>query len=580
MVKKRPSQKVAIISRSPQIKRNLPPKDGLLINKNGTNNDTDLQASIQPTQEALAFTFGKVDSNLMQLSSGNTVYHSNIHNSSPQRERTNLLTPLKTNTCPVLASRSQSVEPDYKNTTVVNGTNKVTNSLKSETTKNCAFKPMPILIAHDDFNAVSSFLENTIGTSYVMKTLKQGFKITCSDSNSYAKLRLYLTENQHKINSHTFQHKNDRGFRAVIRQLHKSTPLTWIRDKLNELGYKLRFLDTIKNQHNGKALNLFELELEKCDDSHIQSLLQLKRIGNQQVSVEELIRRNTPQCHRCQQFGHTKNYCLRPFICVKCAGSHPSTSCTKSKNVEPKCANCNGKHTANYRGCLTYKNATRNKAHPVRSAHYPSPAQAARHTILPKPPNLKQECALKCQNQLAELPVNASYATAVSWNLELKPQPATQHKKHLRQETNSSQTPISKKRPDQSPPRQRTGKASKLSTMPATSHGKKSAKPPKDSLNITHPISCSVATQEIRSTCHKKKSRISRQKDAIYNTSQADRLLANVINSLTEIQLQQKLNHSSASCISQCIRSLFNLVLTFLTKADSSPVNNSQNVYA
>lgn len=551
MVKKRPSQKGAIISRNPQIKSNLHPKDGLpntilntIINKNKTSNDTDLQNVIQPTQEPLVFTLGKADSSLMQLSSGNTEF---IH----------------------------------KNTTFVNGTSKVTNIIKSpETTKSCAIKPMPILIAHDDFNVVSSFLENTIGTSYVMKTLKQGFKITCNDIDSYTKLRLCLTENQHKINSYTFQHKNDRGFRAVIRQLHKSTPLTWIRDQLNKLGYKLRFLDTIKNQHNGKALNLFELELEKCEDSHIQSLLQLKRIGNQQVSVEGLIRRNTPQCHRCQQFGHTKNYCLRPFICVKCAGSHPSTSCTKSKNAEPKCANCKGKHTANYRGCLTFKNAIRNKVHPVRSAHCPTPVQAARHTTLPKHPNLKQEAALKCQNQFAELPANASYATAVSWNLELKSKPTTLHKKHVRQEANSSQTPIGKKRLDQSPPRQRAGKATKQSSMPTKRYSKQSLKPSKDSLNIMHPISCSVAANEICSTCHKKKSRIFTQKDSTYNTSQADRLLANVINSLTEIQLQHKLNHSSASCISQCIRSLFNLVQTFLTKADSSPVNNSPNVFA
>jgi hypothetical protein len=30
---------------------------------------------------------------------------------------------------------------------------------------------------------------------------------------------------------------------------------------------------------------------------------------------------DTVQCMRCQQYGHTKYYCNKPFICVKCCGS-------------------------------------------------------------------------------------------------------------------------------------------------------------------------------------------------------------------------------------------------------------------
>ena len=31
-------------------------------------------------------------------------------------------------------------------------------------------------------------------------------------------------------------------------------------------------------------------------------------------------KRNIPQCTRCQQYGHTRTYCNKTFVCVKCGG--------------------------------------------------------------------------------------------------------------------------------------------------------------------------------------------------------------------------------------------------------------------
>jgi len=97
-----------------------------------------------------------------------------------------------------------------------------------------------------------------------------------------------------------------------------------------------------------------------CDN--ILDVLKINKLGHQLVSVERPLRSSdAPQCHRCQQFGHTKNYCRRPFACVKCAGTHPSTECKKDKNADPKCVNCEGRHTANYRGCQVFKDACKLK---------------------------------------------------------------------------------------------------------------------------------------------------------------------------------------------------------------------------
>jgi len=42
------------------------------------------------------------------------------------------------------------------------------------------------------------------------------------------------------------------------------------------------------------------------------------------------------QCTRCQQYGHTRTYCNKPYACVKCGGPHNSTDCTKRRDMPAK----------------------------------------------------------------------------------------------------------------------------------------------------------------------------------------------------------------------------------------------------
>ncbi|BFF93145.1 uncharacterized protein DMAD_11051 [Drosophila madeirensis] len=103
---------------------------------------------------------------------------------------------------------------------------------------------------------------------------------------------------------------------------------------------------------------MFEVVIAPCpDQSHLQ-VLELTLLGNQMVSVERYAKTTDPaQCHRCQAFGHTRSYCRRPFVCMKCAGAHPTTACAKTREVTPKCANCRGAHISSYKGCVAFKTA-------------------------------------------------------------------------------------------------------------------------------------------------------------------------------------------------------------------------------
>jgi hypothetical protein len=62
------------------------------------------------------------------------------------------------------------------------------------------------------------------------------------------------------------------------------------------------------------------------------------------------------QCKRCQRFGHTQRKCGYTPRCVACSGSHLSSGCYTPRE-QPQCCGYGGNHTANYRGCIKWKEA-------------------------------------------------------------------------------------------------------------------------------------------------------------------------------------------------------------------------------
>ena len=85
--------------------------------------------------------------------------------------------------------------------------------------------------------------------------------------------------------------------------------------------------------------------------------------------------RQVPQCGNCQQYGHTKSYCRRCPICIKCAGDHSSKNCPQqNRSKDIKCVLFNGNHRANYKGCLVY--------HEIKKQKNPTPR--IKQSIQPK----------------------------------------------------------------------------------------------------------------------------------------------------------------------------------------------------
>lgn len=100
---------------------------------------------------------------------------------------------------------------------------------------------------------------------------------------------------------------------------------------------------------------LCAVDLERDDKSN--EIFNITRYEHSIISVEPRRKsKDIPQCTRCQRYGHTKNYCKLEPRCVKCTQNHHYSQCPKKVGEKPTCINCEGGHTANYRGCPYYTN--------------------------------------------------------------------------------------------------------------------------------------------------------------------------------------------------------------------------------
>jgi len=77
------------------------------------------------------------------------------------------------------------------------------------------------------------------------------------------------------------------------------------------------------------------------------------------------------QCTRCQYYGHTKTYCSRPYVCVKCGREHNTTLCTKDPTAPATCALYGGDHPKSYKGWVIYKNLQQARCKTYHPSHPP-----------------------------------------------------------------------------------------------------------------------------------------------------------------------------------------------------------------
>lgn len=223
-------------------------------------------------------------------------------------------------------------------------------------------KPPPIFIPNVENIAkmVTSINKVISSTDYHYKSLRDGqVRLVVNKVESYRTLIKHL--DMVKIIYHTFQLKQERAFRVVIKGLHHSTSISDIKAFLLSLGHQVRSVRNVVSRVSKQPLPMFFVDIDPKENN--KEVYNIHSFDNAIVTIEAPKKyEDIVQCHRCQDFGHTKSYCRRNFRCVKCGLGHSTAECTKLANTPPKCVHCSSNHTANYRGCTAYQKLIHSKS--------------------------------------------------------------------------------------------------------------------------------------------------------------------------------------------------------------------------
>lgn len=248
--------------------------------------------------------------------------------------------------------------------------------------------PIFVYQVHDFSEMIKAISTVITKNDYICKAMANSIvKINPTTSEAYRKLAKHFRENN--IIHHTYQLKEDRAFRVVIRHLHHSINPEDLKAELADKGFDVKNISNIKHRVTKKPLPLFFIDLEPNDDNKL--IYNINYLLNSKIKIEPPRKNNViPQCARCQSFNHTKAYCCKPYQCVRCGESHQSSTCTKPRSTPATCANCKGNHPANYKGCSTYKELQKikGKTIPRIQPHLieNSTSQSTNTNILPPPP--------------------------------------------------------------------------------------------------------------------------------------------------------------------------------------------------
>ncbi|KAL4136335.1 hypothetical protein QTP88_007883 [Uroleucon formosanum] len=161
-------------------------------------------------------------------------------------------------------------------------------------------------------------------------------KVQTSNPEAYRTLVHYLRNE--KAEFHTFQLKEDKPMRIVIRNLHPSTSTEMIKNELEHRLYEVRQVTQVISKI---PLPLFFVDLEPTD--HSKEIFKLESILRTKIKIEEPHKpKIISQCQNCQAYGHTKAYCGYSPRCVRCGDDHSSSACPNSRQDPMRCALCTG----------------------------------------------------------------------------------------------------------------------------------------------------------------------------------------------------------------------------------------------
>jgi len=154
-----------------------------------------------------------------------------------------------------------------------------------------------------------------------------------------------------KRESATEKGQQDDAFKVVVYGVPDGESIDSIQEELSEQGLQALAVTRFKGR-SAPVMVTFE-ESERASFAVKNGV----RIGALQFRCKLYVeRKKALQCYKCQAFGHVASACKANQKCVRCGGGHEVFNCPVDRG-QPKCANCDGAHSAAYKGCLVAKAA-------------------------------------------------------------------------------------------------------------------------------------------------------------------------------------------------------------------------------
>lgn len=280
--------------------------------------------------------------------------------------------------------------------------------------------PPPIfIITKVDYLNFCNQIKILVGNEeFLCKTTTKNLKLILKSPHSFRQVIKLL--NDKSVEYFTYQAKEDKSYRVVLKNLHPTTPTELITQDLENLGFSVRNVTNIKKKNeNSNPLPLFYIDLNPAPNN--PEIFKLKTLCHSIVKIEEPhSRRDLPQCHRCQNYGHTRTYCNRTPRCVRCGQAHVSDMCEKSKDTPATCALCGKDHPANYRGCAVHKELQKSRNTLASTTH----EDVSRRPLDSNHPD-KNKQHLNWEKTQGKTPSNATYSRSYADTLK-PPNPNSQ----------------------------------------------------------------------------------------------------------------------------------------------------------
>jgi PAX-interacting protein 1 len=190
-----------------------------------------------------------------------------------------------------------------------------------------------------------------------------------------------------------------------MRDIHPSVSPQEKAEELNSKGHEVRNIINVKHRVSKEPLPLPFVYLEPNDNN--KEIYNIQFLYDTKIKVEPpRKKRDIIQRTRCQDYGHSKTYCSKPYYCVKCAKQHDSKTYTKSKDTPASCALCKGSHPANYKGCTVYKDLLN-----AKNKHIPRRVTAQTTYYITNPHMNRPQDINTCNRNQNSMPTYAQIAS-------------------------------------------------------------------------------------------------------------------------------------------------------------------------